>query len=250
MTLLQAWGDSLTLLQPKNLKPFIFVTFKSIIETYKLLFKYWWWLYVVIVAVGIGMNYVSFSVMPSALASQLFGSLLFSLFALLFLHVFASFLAACPSIAQKNYVYFKSYILYFAIVPFFIAIPVSILYISQSCGLTGKLSLIEVFSRFVVSLPLTIFALLFFFDSKMGVKSFLYALFNAIKMIVFNLPLCIILGILVAVFLSTENLIRYNSRALYFIVPAMFAPVFICVYVNIYIKKLQDQYDLYFPQPK
>src|SRR5579862_1571646 len=44
MTLFQSWADSLTLLKPKNLQLFVMVTIKSILEAYKLYFKYFWWL--------------------------------------------------------------------------------------------------------------------------------------------------------------------------------------------------------------
>src|SRR5579871_1355628 len=44
MTLVQAWIDSVQLLRPKNLQLFMMVTLKSIVEAYKLLFKYFWWL--------------------------------------------------------------------------------------------------------------------------------------------------------------------------------------------------------------
>src|SRR5579872_3199647 len=47
MTLLQSWADSLTLLKPKNLQLFVMVTIKSIVEAYKLYFKYFWWLLLV-----------------------------------------------------------------------------------------------------------------------------------------------------------------------------------------------------------
>ena len=44
MQLFTSWGNSLKLLQPKNLTLFLLVTAKTITQTYKTWLTYFWWL--------------------------------------------------------------------------------------------------------------------------------------------------------------------------------------------------------------
>ncbi len=150
------------------------------------------------------------------------------------------FLATCfstrPSIALKNCDYFrtqfKKIILYWLFVP--------------------------IFSWSSASYYGYIFTVLFFADSEGGPKKFLLSIWNAIKMIVFNLPLVALMGVIVYVLgwagsqLVAQVFVSYGialyPELLLFLnlIGALLLPLGVCIYANIYIKKVHDQFDLYF----
>lgn len=235
MTLVQSWIDSLQLLKPKNLQLFALVTLKSIVEAYKLLFKYWWWLFVLLAGC-----YAIF-LWPSTVEQQLnvgHYTLLASrlLYQLLF---FATCLATRPSIAKKDCTYFRSHMFAFLYMAVYLAI---------------------------VPIPLwptpfsvwDIFLILFFLDSEGGPKNFFLSMWYALKMIIFNYPLLAILGIILHAPKWLFELIYFHLNGSAFVYPvvifnilgALLLPIGICIYANIYIKKLHDQFDLYFKQPQ
>jgi hypothetical protein len=103
-----------------------------------------------------------------------------------------------------------------------------------------------------------IFTVLFFADSEGGLKNFLLSLWNAIKMVVFNLPLMVILGgmfyalgwiggwSLQQLLIAHDIPIYPRYFLLFNIVGALLLPIGVCTFANIYIKRLHDQFDLYF----
>lgn len=222
MTLIQSWADSLTLLKPKNFQLFAMVTLKSIIEAYKTLLYHFWWIIVLIVACTIAPYFFSYHKIIVFISCWLYELL---------------FLAACfstrPSMLQKDRQYFihqfKKIILFWLFMP---------LFSWSSATYYGY-----------------IFTVLFFADSDGGPKNFLLPLWNAIKMIFVNLPLMIILGgiIYASGWIGGLYLLRllamttYMHYALLFnMVGALLLPIGVCIYVNIYIKRLHDQFELYF----
>jgi hypothetical protein len=242
MTLLQAWGDSLSLLKPQNLKLFLLVTLKSIIEAYKVLMRYWWWLYAI-------MAVCCFITIPlTALISPWAFQILF----------FATIASTRPSLFQKDGAYFKDIMRYFALViPLLLVLPYAWWPATYSM--------------------LYLLWVLFFLDSRRKIVSqdsdVIHSFLNALKMVIYNLPLLLIvhlariiillvLFMLIALlmdFFMVNLIIKYTfsgfatinaSLAWQNLLSIILAPVFICLYTNIYIKKLHDQFDLYFKQPK
>jgi hypothetical protein len=72
---------------------------------------------------------------------------------------------------------------------------------------------------------------------------------NAIKMLIYNFPLFIIIEVFIQLFnwvIALLSLGLLSSLILLLIV----LPLFVCLVTNIYVKKLYDQSDLYFPMPK
>jgi hypothetical protein len=239
MTLVQSWKDSVQLLKPKNLKLFAMVTLKSIIEAYKIYLKYFWWMILLVVLCAIAPYFIQ-------LQDYAFSNIQYK-------HIFfytscwlyeLLFLAACfstrPSILQKDSNYF---VLQFKkIILFWIFMP---LFSWSSATYYGY-----------------IFTVLFFADSEGGPKNFLLSLWKALKMIFFNLPLILIVGVAIYVsgligiqclaqLLALYNIPVYPYLFLFVnLLGALLLPMSICTYTNIYIKRLHDQFDLYFKQPE
>ena len=239
MTLVQSWVDSLTLLKPKNLQLFVMVTIKSIIEAYKLYFKYFWWAMLLIAMCAVtpfffqNQDYFFYNVQYK----HVFFLISCWLYELLFL---AACFSTRPSILQKDSHYF--YVQLKRIVLFWLFMPI---FSWSSAAYYGY-----------------IFTVLFFADSEGGPKSFLLSLWNALKMIVFNVPLLLILGGIVYLsgWLGCQCLgwlvLAYNIPLypqvflLCNLLGALLLPIGVCIYTNIYIKKLHDQFDLYFNKPQ
>ncbi len=231
MTLLQSWADSLTLLKPKNLQLFVMVTIKSIIEAYKLYFKYFWWLMLLFYLSLFFMTSIFTSIMLQGgsdflihviVYSKMLGILPALLYGMLLL-------AACfvtrPSILQKDCQYLRTqyrkiFLYWLLLVP---------LYMSYS--------------------PWYLFFILFFADSEGGFKSFLFSMWNALKMVVYNLPLVLIIGFCFGMPAVIFNFVFFINPLMYGVVSTLLLPIGVCTYTNIYIKRLHDQFDLYFKQP-
>ena len=259
MTLVQSWIDSLQLLRPKNLQLFIPVTLKSIIEAYKLMFKYFWWL---IVLYLICYSYVFVSSYPVIIAMGLQQLLFFMVCAI-----------TRPSIVKKDCAYFRAQLYPFTYFVAFWALLIAAGYFS---GITIPQG-VQLFPFFIW----TVFSMLFFLDSEKNVKNFGMSLFNALKMMLFNLPAVMILyaglyffdativwitdqllnGMHLGMMMLAEKwqwmipVLRWITRSnvftmLYVLVPLLLLPIGICTYANIYIKKLHDQFDLYVKQPQ
>jgi hypothetical protein len=224
MTLVQSWMDSLTLLKPKNFQLFVMVTIKSIMEAYKVYFRSFWWAMLLM-----GM---------CAMAPYFFQNQNYFFYISCWLYELL-FLAACfstrPSILQKDCTYF---VLQFKrIALFWLFMP---LLSWSSATYYGY-----------------IFIVLFFADSEGGPKSFFRSLWNALKMIFFNLPLILLLGGVIYAFgwiggWCLDRLVIAYDMPIYpqfFLLCNMFGalllPIGVCIYTNIYVKRLHEQFDLY-----
>ena len=233
MTLIQAWGDSLSLLKLKHLKLFLLVTLKSIIDTYKVLLKYWWWLLVLSILCGI--VFFKYGLRASWLAWNI------QLWSYQILE-FATLVAARPSLEQKNCAYFRRYMVNF--------LPVALLLLLLPKQI-WPMGLSPIYS----------FTVLFFLDSSKTIEDFFISFFRAIKMFIYNLPLLIIIAfvplnlpleVLRHINISsllTPGITLFHISAVLDIIRTLYIPVYVCLYTNIYIKKLHDQFDLYFKQP-
>lgn len=212
MTLVQAWKDSLSLLKPKHLHLFALVTLKSIVSAYKVLLKYWWWLYALIITCHVASYYDVIS-----LSSPMCESIMYMAYGVLYI---AIVLSTRPSLKQKNCAYFRQYAVY--------CLPMLIFWS-------------------VVRYSYISFIVLFFFlDSNKQLNQWPVSLFRAIKMFIYNLPLFFIID--VSIYFVASTLVDAFSVPL--IMVDLMSPLFICIYMNIYIKKLHDQFDLYFNQPQ
>ena len=242
MTLVQAWIDSLQLLKPKNFKLFVMVTLKSIVEAYKLLFKYFWWLIaIIIMLLFIAPDYFASLVMRDvsniALYAQING-IAYLLYSFLFLAV--CFITR-PSIDKKDCKYLRSQYRKFFLCWFFWFVSFTL---SAITGLLIPLFQLSAYS------PLYIFMVLFFADSEGSIKNMFVSMWQSLKMIVYNYPLLAIMGI--CFYLPHFILSQYIliSPLVKMLIGILLLPIGICTYANIYIKKLHDQFDLYIKQPQ
>ena len=242
MTLIQAWIDSLSLLKLKHLKLFILVTLKSIVDTYKILLKYWWWLFGIIVACFIMSYHLTDSFIDYVWIKRI------SDWAYQIL-LFATIIATRPSLEQKNCAYFRFYMRYFLITALFLLIaPLWI----WPRGLSVIYFFIILF--YMDSIKRTTILKKTLHTGDLGIS-----IFRAIKMIIYNYPLLLCIGLIIyiplyffafLIFLYSSLIINYIYLSLLLnIIYALLSPIIVCLYTNIYIKKLHDQFDLYFTQP-
>jgi hypothetical protein len=259
MTLVQAWIDSLSLLKPKNLKLFLLVTLKSVTDTYKILLKYWWWLFGIIIGCFVVsylrddsvMGIRNFSVQDGLLVIDYSWTEKLSAWVYQVL-LFATIVATRSSLEQKDCTYFRRYMIYFLlIVPLLFIVPLKFWPTSMS--------------------PLYFFALLFFLDSPKRLLylqkinghracDLLFSVIRALKMIIYNFPLLLCIGLAIRILEDTFGYLfispllvsgvpLFRIFRIFHIIGVALLPVSVCLYTNIYIKKLHDQFDLYFKQP-
>src|SRR6266404_7718448 len=172
MTLVQSWVDSLQLLKPKNLQLFVMVTIKSILEAYKLYFKYFWWL---LLAMPL------FLFITPSNSIQYIMLLVFNCFLYGILFLGTCFITR-PSILQKDCSYFR-------------------VQFKKNLWSVLFIPLLLILS----DLPWPVFLVLFFADSEGGFKNFLFSMWNALKMVIYNLPLILVMMF----FLAVINLFFY-----------------------------------------
>lgn len=235
MTLVQAWVDSISLLKPKHLKLFVLVTLKSIIDAYTVLAKYWWWLFAIIIACFV-VPYVWADSINVFLQAERISHWAYQIL------LFAALVATRPSLFPKDCAYFRSNMIYFLVQAVFLV------FLSYS------------FWPSAVT-PAYFFGVLFFLDSGKNIlfydnkmymtnNDLLMSWWRAFLMVVYNYPLLVTVGLVF--YLPVYVVYSYVLFAplLHNIIGAFLLPITVCTYTNIYIKKLHDQFDLYFKQPK
>ena len=238
MTLVQSWIESLTLLKPKNLQLFVMVTIKSIVEAYKLMFKYFWWLVLAPAAFLLIVSDYRAAIYARDIDSIAFYARMTGIAYLLYTLLL---LAVCfitrPSVVRKDCSYFrtqyKKMILYWVL--WFI------LFLASS--ITQTLTPLLQVSAYS---PWWIFLILFCADSDGGLKNLFLSMWRTLKMIIFNYPLLVVVGICFYLPIFIVNKYVFISPLVRTLVASLLLPVGVCTFANIYIKKLHDQFDLYF----
>lgn len=273
MNLLPAWRDSLTLFKPKNFKLFFLVTLKTMVDTFKVWIKYFWWLPVIEFVMP--RFFLGFSNPWLSVAASILMSILWSVSILL---------AARPSVALKNCSYFRSYIwriIYIAPVAVAMDLGKEYLmgtffypYIGQPSSLTAAV-FVAIIITGIINWSIRIYVInyaLFVLDTDASIKQALKSLLYALKMLTYNYPFYIIVyivhsAITIAKYLlflqvtkwyysfatGMENMypksdsiglliIRYSDMLIF----ALLTIFLYCFLTNFYIKKLHDQFTLYF----
>ena len=244
MYLLRSWKDSLSLFLPSNFKLFFLVTVKDSIQVYKDLFKYFWWLILATSVVDYWFaRYGTFLPNQTVVALTLF-ALLF----LWFLYYFAIYLTIRPSMKPKGYEYYCEYGIYFIYFMVFSFIAYAHRYAYMAFWY--PFAIID----FVIYLsPLLTFCILFLLDSDGSFKSAAQSVWRGIKMWFYNLPFCIIVFALFSsvaylLFLMVFALFGIKSFLFSPIVSALLLPIPLTFLNNFYVKRLHDQFTLYFPE--
>lgn len=235
MTLVQAWVDSVSLLKPKHLKLFTLVTLKSILDAYKVLAKYWWWLFAIIIGCFVVPYVWTDSIYVYVQAERI------SQWAYQIL-LFAALVATRPSLFPKDCAYFRSNMPYFLIQAVFIVFA-SYIYWPTAVA------------------PAYFFGVLFFLDSGKNIffydnkvymtnNDLLMSWWRAFLMVIYNYPLLVVINLFFYAPVYGVYSYVFFAPLLHNVIGAFLLPITVCTYTNIYIKKLHDQFDLYFKQPK
>lgn len=243
MQLLNSWRDSLTVLKPQNFWLFTLVTLKSLVETYKVWLKYWGWL----VLLFLGYNYwigesgpllatlgLGFGVLEGADAAR------WLLYGIMLLIYTTLVLTVRPSVDIKNSVYFLGYGKHlFWIMCWFIMI-------------TALANFFVIYFYGYMLFPfVTVLFTLFLLDSRGTCKDASQSTWRAIQMFVYNLPFYLVMiglfFVLIPLLLMFGSA-RYSAILYYIIDVLVVLPLFVNVVTNFYVKRLHEQFTLYFPQ--
>lgn len=217
MSIIKAWGDSLQIFVPHNFKLFCLVTLKTIMRVYTILFQQFWWL---VLAGGL----------LSAVAPTV------SLYVVRPIIILLFYLIARPSVQPKGYWYLKDHVKHVLwLLPLFMLDPL--------------FKTFDLFYYVVAFSIIKIFFVLFVLDSYARPKDIILSAVRAVKMAVYNAPFYVIgLGWFYLVYASLKSILvmypHYTFLTLY--VGWLLFPISLCFFVNFYIKKVHEQFVLYF----
>jgi hypothetical protein len=236
MRVLDSWGKTKDFFERKNFSLFILVTLKAIKTSYEGLLKFLG----VPILLLIGLD-ILFDGRMSITAD-------YCLFMVRTGVVIFMFLTVRPSLQQKIWQYYRHYTLHAVIAGVWVA---ALLLIPRMCSL-GCVSYIP----YQVLLVESAFAIFFFLDQHITFANFMNAQVQALKMFIYNLPICFIISLLVACVMAVVlRAAALVGRFFEVHVPApdimlLLAPIFLSILSNMYIKFLHEQSDVYFAQPK
>ncbi len=251
MFLLRSWKESLALFVPKNFKLFLLVTIKSAVETYGFLVYYFWWLMLLVLVFDMGCYY------PECVLKGTTWARIETTLKLLLL--FVLFVLVRPSVPLKNYTYIKQQIRksllgFLVIYGFFYMIRPEIgsfvmNSFSKLLGPSTAFNLLYTLLIFIyddaplVILPVFVFSVLFFLDSVGSIKEFFLSVWRGIKMFFFNFPFCL-LSIMIVLLIWKGLLATFGIYGQYLFFS--FIPFVVSYFKNMYVKRLHDQFNLYF----
>lgn len=263
----RSWRDSLSLFMPQNAKLFSLVTLKSILNSYRIIFKDLWWLLLLAWATGYGIK--------NGWIGLIRGQLL-QLFVWLII-IFIIYLIIRPSLPRKNWGYYGSkWPLFFYFVPLSLlalALPFIFLRLATEVGLWAitiqplfyYLYLLIVWLPVglafiaapevlpIYSSPLLSFIFLFLFDSRGTPLDLLKSIWRALKMVMYNWPFCAIVYTVLlfgAYYLQIGiyKLLGTHTFLSSTLVGTLALVIPLCLWTMFYTKRLHDQFNLYFPE--
>lgn len=242
MKLIQSWAESLTLLKPENFKLFLLVTLKSIIETYKVLFTKFW----VIIIFSLGMDIGAYHILMRTQELQILPSMQIALWFTVFFGATLAlmglcmtiFLSARASVGLKNWSYLLSYWRHF--IYFLFA-----WFVAMICK-----------SFLLILLIYWILFVAFMLDTNGYLKPVGVSFWRSLKMMAYNFPFIVITTALFSLlFFPIEKLLFNHDASLslwefivrFCVVNLIQLPVLVCFFINFYIKRKHEQFNLYFP---
>lgn len=236
MNIFHSWKDSLGLVWPDKLKPFLMVTAKTVLDIYRSINKpltsrgNWIVLALLVVLVGLTNAIKMFHLF--FVEELLLNSMLHFL-------IFLFALGIRPSIAIKDEAYYSDYI-------------------KERWYLLVLTIVLGILPVYYIPLTFIWYVLFLFFalDSKNSFKDLAAAVKNSVIMLVYNLPLFVLVWAVVGLITVIMNffvafaLYYFGGLTFAFILYILFVPIQIALIDNIYIKLLHDQPSLYFKQPE
>lgn len=260
---LRYWQESLQLFLPQNFKLFLLVTLNATVQVYTTFARYFWWLYIVTCALTV----------MAATSAHL--AIHYGANALWFACIFALFLTVRPSVQLKNYSYYCSFlprIVSFFAISAMACIARALLANTQSSLHASAFAVIARIFAIAVSAiififpyctctllvisPFLVFALMMNLDRHQSIAR---SLWLSVKMVIYNLPFCIIGYALLLAFLYAFNsiilvpiislllhllgIIDYAVVKALLICTCRLMYVFpVCFFANFYTKKVHDQF--------
>lgn len=221
--LLRSWKESLLIYKPKNLKLFLLVTIKSALQTYGYLIYHFWWLFLALVLVDVGCYY------PECLLPGSLWVLLNVLIRGLFLLVI--FMLSRPSVPLKNFHYIMEQLYRFGF-------GFLVLYILFHMLITS----VQILIAGLIMMPIFICALLFYLDSAGSLVDIGLSLWRGIKMYAYNMPFFVVAAIIVSAIWYCLPIHSIYWKYIFF----LFVPFVVSYFKNMYVKRLHDQFNLYY----
>lgn len=216
MYLLASWAESLALFAPKKMKIFLLVTLNALKQAYPIWLAHWWWLLIVIAI----MDYQVPGFYQAAGLTEFITALL----------VFSVCVSTRPSVTHKNFQYFTGMLVYF--LPFFLG------FVGIACAAMLSVGLS------ISMIPVGIIYAFFTLDSDGGLLSSGRCVWRALVMVVYNLPLSLACAVLI------YGVGRAMLTYMPFSAVALLAPVPVVLLSTLYIKRLHEQFSLYYAVKK
>ena len=243
----QSWKESFSLFFHKNAKRFFWITVKTILQSYKYIFKHIWWLFLL-------------SCILDSIYTRYYGPaswfLLIPLFSWL-VTIFFMYLIIRPSIKRKSFDYYKQYslqLIYFIV----LTILFSALFATVLMQCTGFKAFLLMHTLIlfpfgpIFTAPLLSFMILFMLDSNGTILSFFKSIIRAIKMTLYNYPFCFIMLLLFTLLAYLYQMVIFymgqNSIVSSSIISHALLPIPLSIWTNFYTKRIHDQFELYYPQ--
>lgn len=225
MQFLTSWRDSLLLLKPENAKLFSLVTLNACLYAYRTIVRFCLPLLLCLI-ISVAYTGTRWFLVP-----------VLSLFVCLF----SFYCAARPSTLRKNCSYFLGYgkhLIWFSL--FFIGWLVALCAIS----FLGVPCWFPQLPLYAPLLPVFSITVAFLCDSDGSFKQACCSFCRGLLFVLYNLPIC---ALLAALFIGVAQL-------LFMVMPAIVAeillimlwPVVLCTYINVYIKRVHEQFFVYF----
>lgn len=221
--LLRSWKESLLIYIPKNFKLFLLVTIKSALQTYGYLIYHFWWLLLLVILVDTGCYY------PECLLP---GSLwVFANMFLKALSLFIIFMLSRPSVSLKNIHYIVEKLPNFGLGFLLFYIFFYIVVAAFKVLIVG-----------LIMVPILICSLLFYLDTAGSLEDVVLSLWRGIKMYLFNFPFFLLSAIVVLGIWYQVTLLSIYWKYVFF----LFVPFVVSYFKNMYVKRLHDQFNLYY----
>jgi 5-bromo-4-chloroindolyl phosphate hydrolysis protein len=264
MYILDSWGKTKEFFERKNFSMFTLVTLKAIKTTYGQIIKYFTLPVLIMICIEIMHQKRAMSICHT-LAMYLF----------IVTNAILVHLALRPSLLRKNWRYYVSYWkhnIFLLLSPIWIFFGILIFYFGALIGWEWGSHrwhlIVLVFVLIAVLIAYISFTIFFFLDSRATCKAFVKAHTLAAKMLVYNLPVCVIATSIAAIVWLLWTIaggylyyaLMMKLRNLKFLVDIvflvdtiiflLFVPIIVSILSNMYIKFLHEQSDVYFDQPK
>lgn len=237
---LKSWVESLQVFKPTLLKIFSLLMLKYTVDFYSRLWYFWWLL--------VGGATAALIVLPTRDA----------FITVFLLWLFYSLCSVRSSIELKQYRYFMRLSYYFI---FYIVIA-WLLYMTVRFFLLKALATHSIIINIIIGLLVHIssmgllFFTLFMLDTYGTIADGRVSLQRAFRFVVYNYPFCLVItGIFIAIVIGGAGgtYTLFKQRNFYWILYGLLfllAPFFSCFLANFYIKRVHEQFNLYFKDEK